>query len=169
MRNYLPAETVKQPDAIEQLICKPMEIAPRKEMSKEMTEIYIKLCFIPKNTMKLSEEEKSGLFIFRVIEKALQYRFTFKIEDERVILLLCHIAESTGQVIMYLTYLQYWCKKNDIKVLDFETFGMKIFPMGFPSAEDLSNIWDSTKVRRESGSDNLIDYQSAAVSIQFQT
>jgi len=62
-------------------------------------------------------------------------------------------------------------KKNNHNIIDLKMF-CEIFPNGFPSEQDLEKIWDGQKVDREKNnqmaSDNLVDYQSAMGSIQFQ-
>jgi hypothetical protein len=71
-----------------------------------------------------------------------------------------------------LWYIQAWCFKNNFKEVDFETLGMKIFPMGTFSKKDLSEVWKNQKVKpddkKNSYESNLLDYDSAGSSIQFK-
>ncbi len=155
------------PTIIEREICKKMHSLRRESMDEEMTETLMRI-YLAKG-LNIPDKEKP--FLFQVIEKRLKYCFTIKIEDQRLILFLCALAESPGSAIMYLWYLQYWCFINDVKQLNLELFCEKIFPMGFFSRDDLSKIWDFQKVsstREENGSDNLVNYSSAGMSIQYE-
>jgi len=81
--------------------------------------------------------------------------------------MLAQVSKVAGNAILYVTYLQYLCKKNNIKELSFNDFA-KFFADGFFSNEDLSNTWTSQKVDCDSksmASDNLIDYSTALTSI----
>jgi len=205
----LEPEITTQPDAIERLFCKPFKSLARHEMDKETTDMLIRLLMAKPTTLEdapITEEDKP--FVYKLIEKRIKYALTFRITDSRLMVFLAVLCKSAGSAVMYLTYLQYWCKKNNVKELDLDTFGKRIFPMGFPSQEDMSELWDKTKISRWKvsdehsaltrmvkcdrfprmpkrrgmrrrfrrldklgklihGSDNLIDYQSAIKSIQF--
>lgn len=136
------------------------------EMSKEVTEMYIEIGMMPK-FMKLQKEHKPH--IFQILEKRLPYSFTFKITDERVLLVITLLSESAGNAMLYLWYIQAWCFKNNVQEVDFETFGLRIFPTGVFSDKDLQSVWENQKVKRDNmdDSDNLIDYNQASLSIQF--
>lgn len=152
---------------IEREVCKKMHSLTREPADDELMGTLIRLYFT--EGLKIPDKEKP--FLFQIIEKRLQHCFTIKIEDHRLILFLCVLAESPGSAIMYLWYLQYWCFINEVKELNLELFCEKIFPMGFFTKSDLSKIWDLQKVsitRDEHGSDNLVDYASAGMSIQYE-
>ena len=104
-----------------------------------------------------------------MIIKRISVQFTYTVSDDRVILLLAHVAQNPGTAVMYLWYLQYYCKKNNVKDIDLTMFCTYIFPMGFPSTSDLKQLWDTQKVNneKEGFSDNLLDYHIAGKSIQF--
>lgn len=135
------------------------------EMSKDITQMYIEIGMMPKD-MILKKEHKPH--VFQIIEKILPYSFTFKITDERVLLVITLLSESAGNALLYLWYIQAWCFKNNIKEVDFETFGLNIFPTGIFSDKDLKSVWGNQKVQKTGmESDNLIDYAVAGLSIQF--
>jgi len=151
---------------VEEKFCKPFEQLQSHPMTEEITETLVRLYLAPKDQPIPGIE---GQFLYQLMEKRINYCFTFKVEDWRLLLFLILIANSPGTCIMYLTYFQYWCKKNDTREVDLVNF-CEIFPMGFPSDEDLSKLWNDTKVKRgkEGGSDNLVDHQDALKSIQFE-
>ncbi len=161
----LQSKITKQKNAVEKYFCKPFDKAQRVPISKENTEILMQL-LMAKGALKIPEKEKP--FLVKVIEGRLKTSFSFSIRDSRLTLFIAIISQTPGTAIMYLTYLQYWCKKNETEEIDLEKF-CEIFPMGFLSKKDLEKIWDGQKVQSKdfSISDNLLDYQSAMLSIHF--
>ena len=161
----LPKESIKDTNAIENYICKPLDEIKKNKITP-MSQIFGMLCLsspIPLNEIKDSEKP----FLCKLIEKRIEHCYTFRITDSRVILMLAQVSKVAGNAILYVTYLQYLCKKNNIKELSFNDFA-KFFADGFFSNEDLSNIWTSQKVDFDSksmASDNLIDYSTALKSI----
>lgn len=162
---FLKSETVKQENAAETLFCMPFEKLPRLPMSKELMEIIISIML--SQNVNIPQSDKP--LLYQAIEKRAQHCFTFKINDQKLLLFLCFLTQTPGMAVMYLTYLQYWCRKHNVKEMDFDTFCERVFPMGFPAKAEVSKLWDSVKVRRSNGmsSDNLLDYQTALSSIQF--
>lgn len=166
----LELKTTLQPDAVENLFCKKFEKLPCVSAEEEDMEILGKLLLSKKTSLSDAPiEEKDKPFLYKVIEKSLKFRFDFKINDSRLIIFLCAIARTPGAAIMYLAYLQFWCKKHNIREIDIEFLWKEIFPAGFPSEEDLHKLWTETKVNTngEGGSDNLLDYARAYQSILF--
>lgn len=162
----LEHEITKQDNAVVEYFCKAFEKAPRYPMNEEDAKTLMQL-LMSKGKIEMPEDKKP--FLVKVIDARDKGCFTYKMDDIRVQLFIAMIAESPGTAVMYLTYIQYWCKKHFCKQVDLEIF-CEIFPMGFPSKDDLQKIWDGQRVRRSgaSGSDNLLDYQSAMGSIQFK-
>jgi hypothetical protein len=154
------------PKAIEIHVCEKMNSLKRFPMDNELGMTLAQLLLIPKNGMLLKEKEKPSLC--KIIELRIEHCFTFKIQDDRLILFLAAISESAGTAIMYLWFIQWWCFRNSVYVIDLNIFCQKIFPVGFFGKSDLQKVWDGQKVRREYlASDNLVDYSHAGVSIQF--
>ena len=152
-------------NAIEEVIYDFLKDCNRVEMSNEVSELYMLIGLMSKD-VKLSTEEKP--FIFQVMEKRVENCFTFRFTDERALLALSIWAENAGVSIIYLWYIQAWCFKNNVREVDFETLGLKIFPTGIFSEENLKSVWDNQKIEKSGmESDNLIDYNVAGLSIQF--
>jgi hypothetical protein len=155
----------QNPKAIEDNVCRQIRNSQCKEMDRDLFELLGSLVYAKEN-IPIPQKEKP--FLFQVIEKRVEHCFQFTFIDNRPILFLCAIAETTGSAILYLWYLQWWCANHDIKEVSLELFCERIFPMGFPSKEDLHKIWDSQKVVSEKGAiTNLIDYASAGQSLLF--
>jgi hypothetical protein len=152
-------------DAIEEVVYGFLKDCEPAEMSNDAVETFMMIGLMPKN-VKLKTEEKP--FVFQVMEKRVEHCFTFRFTDERALLVLSFWAESAGVAITYLWYIQAWCFKNNVREVDFETLGMRIFPRGVFSEKDLKSVWDNQKVEHNGmESDNLVDYNVAGLSIQF--
>lgn len=164
---YLEYEKVKDPKAIEEIVCLKMKDLKQIPMNDSWTEMLILLAAAGKKIPKTLESEKP--FLVQVIEKRMKHCFTFKINDDRLYIFLAVITTRPGPAMLYLWYLQWWCFTHNVKELDLDMF-CEIFPWGFPSDDDLHKIWDSQKVstKERGGSDNLVDYASAGESIQFK-
>lgn len=84
--------------------------------------------------------------------------------DIKVFIVLLYICDSAvGHIIFYCYYLQWWSKKHNTTIIDLDTFNMKVFPMGYPSNEELREVWDMQKVSAQP--DNMIDHPIAFQSI----
>ena len=161
----------KDPNSIEELFCLPFSKLPVIPMTLETTELFMRLIMIEKDgSMPNLEETGDELpFSVKLIKNSLRNRFSFGM-TEPLQLMLAQLSGSAGNVIMYLTYLQYQAKKLDKRELSIEDLA-NIFPLGFPTDSALQDIWDSQKVKRSQvnplGSSNLLDYQAALQSIHF--
>ena len=169
----LDTKTIKDPQSAENIFCKAFDKAPfNVQMGKtEMRVFSIALQFEKKLLDKdpfSNVPEKELPFTVQLVRKSLKGRFTFEMSDSLQVF-IGMIGKSAGTCIMYLTYLQYKAKKLGVKEITATIFAKDIFPTGFPSEENLQKLWDSQKVKSEKsgGSDNLLDYQSALVSIQY--
>lgn len=152
-------------NAIEEVVYDFLKDCTLVEMTQETTETFLMIGMMPKNA-KLKQEDKP--FLFQLMDKRIEHCFTFKVTDERVLLALSIWAESAGNAVIYLWYIQAWCFKNNVREVDFETLGMKIFPFGIFTQKDLKSAWDNQKVQTKGmQSDNLLDYAVAGLSIQF--
>lgn len=164
---FLPSETINNPNAVEEIFCKEMDNAKTETLNKEDFELFVTLCSSkPKPLESVNKEDK--FFLYEVIEKRVQHCFGYKITDARTIILIATMSKTTGGAIMLLTYIQYRCKKDNIKEVTFD-YLIKLFPDGFVTESELETIWSKQKVSKskDMSSDNLLDYQSALKSIQF--
>ena len=157
----LDEKVIQDQTAIEELFCKPFEKLKQHNMDNETSGLMIQL--LMGNPQEIPEKEKP--FLLKLIEKRIEVVFDYVITDIKLLLFLCVLTETPGKAVMYLTYLQYWAKKNSKFEIDMDTFCQTIFPWGFPSDEDLDKLWDSQKVKTKGMSDNLVDYPLAMQSL----
>jgi hypothetical protein len=158
----LDFNVTEQENSIEELFAKEFEKTKRHPMDKETSEIFLSLVLSQIGTFDIPENEKP--FLYALMEKRISVLHDYKLDD-RVLIFLSWICKSAGIGVMYCWYLQYESKKRNMKDISFDNF-VEIFPMGFPSEDDLHRLWDSQKVLSKGmGSDNLLDYPQAGKSM----
>ena len=169
----LERKTIEDPNSVEIIFCEGFDNLlfktplDKSEMSILMAALKFEKKLIKEDPFK-DIPEKDIPFPVKIVQNAIKTRFTFEMTNPMQVLVGI-LGKSAGTCIMYLTYLQYKAKKLGVKEITATIFAKDIFPSGFPSEEDLHKLWDSQKVKTEKsgGSDNLLDYQSALVSIQY--
>ena len=172
---------LQDPTLIENKYCKVFENLHFESADIEVLE-YIKfLNNLPNTTVDdfISHVKEGKLTIGDESDDVLKYviacynnikaRFSFELKEYKVLSLLIYICGNIGKLMMYCVYIQYKLKELNERELTFRIFNENIFPFGYPTDNDLDNLWESCKIDKEgnSGSDNLIDYQSAMKSIHF--
>jgi hypothetical protein len=86
--------------------------------------------------------------------------------DAKAKMLLATWCNTIGDVVMYLTLIQYKCKQRGLKALYYDGLAL-MFRDGIIDREFMHKCWDAQKVERKDGSDNLIDYATAGKSLYF--
>lgn len=153
----------QQENALEVHLCEPFSKVSRKPLDNETAHFLMQLFFC--NDLVIPDEKKP--FLVHIIETRLKNWFSFKIKEDRLKLFIASVCENPATTIMYLAYLQYWCKKNNVLELNYEIFCMRIFPYGLPCPDELQELWKSTKVEMDNTDANLVDFHIASTSIQF--
>jgi hypothetical protein len=159
-------EEANKENAVEELFCKKFEQLKKYPLDEDNSGFLVNL-LISRGNIEIPEKEKP--FLIKLIEKRIKNCLTYQITDTRLLIFLAILSENPGTAVMYLAYLQYWAKKNNQPIINLTIFCEKIFPWGFPNENDLSDLWNKCKVKREKqlDSDNLLDYDNAYKSIQF--
>lgn len=170
----LPHEVTKQEDAVEKYICEPLSKLNPEEMSKDLADYFMSFAVSTEENIDISKARKT-IWQFNALEKRIELLLNYT-ADNRVKLFVVMLCDGAiGKIIMYAYYMQYLCKKHNVKHVSWETFGMKFFPNGFFNEQDMLKVWDGQKVSKNDsegkshlGSDNLIDYGTASKSILLQ-
>ena len=158
----LDISVTEQDNSIEELFAKEFEKTEKHPMDEFTYEMLVRLSLSRNRSNSIPEGEKPFLYI--LMEKRISVIHDFEL-DERTLVFLCCICKSAGVCVMYIWYLQYESKKRNMKQISLEYF-CEIFPMGFPSDDDLHRLWVSIKVSSKGlGSDNLLDYPQAGKSL----
>lgn len=165
----LDAQVIETPDSIEKFFCEKFEKTERHKMDDKTTKLLMDLISLNETDIFSQTPKEEIPFLCKIIKSKLKTVFTYNIVDDRVILFIAHLAKTPGATIMYLWYLQYYCKKTDIKEVDFTIFFVLIFPRGFLSIDDLMILWEGQKIENQHPlqSDNLLDYKIAGKSIEI--
>lgn len=164
MKPYL---TTKEPDAIEK-ICIEIENSQKAPMSEEDSMIFIQLSLYHSaygTSPDIPDSELPPLTIIMRERIKANHQYTLDLAST---LFISNISENPAVVVMYCWYLQYWAFKNNVRDINIDTIGMRIFPDGFVTSNVMYRIWQLQKVERQNGSsDNLLDFVTAGKSIQF--
>lgn len=103
-------------------------------------------------------------FQMQVFLKRLEHLAKMKISLGAFLIIAIHL-ESAGNAVMYAYYMFHKLPKNSFISVD--VVGSTLFPWGFFSEKQLSEIWKEQKVRPDDGldectcygaHDNLLDY-----------
>jgi hypothetical protein len=152
----------EQPNSIEELFAKKFEKLNKYPMNNETSEIFVKLILSKDSQYEIPDNEKP--FLYKMLENRISVVHDYQVDD-RVLLFLSFTCPSAGVGVMYCWYLQYEARKRGVDKITFEIFA-DIFGSGFPSEDSLHKLWDEQKVKRqEMGSDNLLDYAKAGLSL----
>jgi hypothetical protein len=158
----LDISVTEQENSIEELFAKEFQKTKKYPMDDFTTEMLVKLSLSKNMSYAIPEGEKP--FLYKLMEKRISVIHDFEL-DERTLVFLCCICKSAGVCVMYAWYLQYESQKRNMKEISLEYF-CEIFPMGFPSDDDLHRLWVEQKVNSKGlGSDNLLDYPQAGKSL----
>lgn len=171
---YLDSEITEKEDSVEKFFCEKFSTLKTQPLTQEISKFLISLLFIDDNDSQIVElknnmlnpqhkELSSGIAIILQKRFCEQYNFSF---ENRLLILLSQLIDSPGKAVMYGTYFAYWAKKNNTKKITLDHFCVSVFPWGLPTEEETSKIWREQKVKRkEGGSDNLLDYPCATISL----
>lgn len=151
-------------NAIEEVIYDFLKNCEMSEMSEQCEKMFLEIGMLPENII-LPDVVKP--LIFKMLEIRLEHCFTFKVIDERVLLVITLISKNIDVAMIYMWYIQGWCFKNNVTKIDFETLKTNIFPLGFFSDKDLNTVLENQKVQGMNFLENLVDCNIAGISIQF--
>lgn len=160
--SWLPAEVKNRRDGVEKYFCIPFAKLPC--VLDEDMRFLIRAISMPNwsDTILAPFEEEQ----LHAIKERLQTHLNVYI-DARSIRFITLCSDRYAIAMMFLTYIQWWAFKNNVRHVSFSHIKDQIFPNGLPDKAALKEMWYSQKVNHNGGSDNLIDYQSALKSIQF--
>lgn len=148
-----------------ELWCKEFEKYDRnKGLSKEDTELILKILLNPKldKDDEFNKELIENDLLYAVLSKRLLlFDYTMSIRAKITLSILC---TSLGDVVMYLTYLQYYCFINKIKDIDINILIRRIFPLGSLNKDDLNELWHLQKTK---DGNNMLDNYNCMTSIRF--
>lgn len=132
-------------------------------LSNECAESVITMMLSPKMDEDNSlRDGLSKLYGARIILSRLKL-FDYEMTNRAVIFLFMNV-KSPGDIVMYLTYLQWKCWKSKIRNVTLDYLAKEVFPCGFVSDNDLLKAWDLQKCDDRT---NLLDKYAYMSSIRF--
>lgn len=182
-----------QEDAVEKILCKPMESLPVRSASETEMRAIMFLNYGSDAEVEsfINEIDNSRyLPISKIILDREKREFGVNFLDNRSATLISIISKTIGEALMYMYFIRYVVKKfggyeavvqfcsrlkrnSDSTVFPglgtfFSFLCMKVFTFGFFSSDDLGSIWDKQKVTpvNSGGSDNFIDYSECLQSLK---
>lgn len=166
--------------AVERLFCVEMEKLRCHPMDEDHSKMLITLLFASRSPMKpemeaiVKEIEEKSL-AFKIIKSrllGLGYE-----PDVTLLMFMSTMVDNPGSAVMYAHYLAYKGKKHSVRKIDIQFMCERVFPIGFPTDEDMSKVWDMQKVSKAekevqeflgAGIDNLLDRAIANRSILWE-
>jgi len=159
--------TTEDPNSVENIFCKLMEKSKVQPMDEHMTKILISMILDSQLADQIHKEASSKSINISILEDRL--RSMGKEIDKGAAIMVWLACETPGQAVMYSYYISYMMKQRQLgKAIDLQTLCSEVFPLGFFTQESLQSLWDEQKVKRERGSDNLLDYTQASKSLVFE-
>jgi len=163
---YLDQYVIQEPNSIEEFFCRPLdENGKRAPLNEIMMKLLIYLSVSKSEDVDiLYGKAKNEWQLLRILEDRLaSLNCTV---DKGPLVITSMACKTPGECVMYANYIAYKIKKLGVDNLNMNDFCTDVFPTGFFTQETLEEHWDKQKVNRsESGSDNLLDYLSAAESL----
>ena len=165
----------------ERYFCEKLDAKKFVPMKEEDTKTLLTLSLMQQSADAGKEDVTD---IIKELSKAKDQNLACKIIETRlaglgynvhllVLIFLSTLLESPGEAVMYAHYMAYKAKKHGKKDIDLNFLCMDIFPWGFPTKEDLSEVWDGQKIYRIEElnglieGDNLLDRADANISISY--
>jgi hypothetical protein len=171
----LKNEETKNPNAIEEFFCKPLDKFKPVPMTKTQMQLMLAVGSAKDENVAQMERDFTEIYWFYpAIEKRINACFTYTM-DAKAKMLLATWCNTIGDVVMYLTLIQYKCKQRGLKALYYDGLAL-MFGDGIIDREFMHKCWDAQKLERKKtyrkflpygGSDNLIDYATAGKSLYF--
>jgi hypothetical protein len=163
----LEFETTKDPNAVENIFCTEMSKGVIEPLSEDMMKILITLMMNRESIDEMHREISSKSMLLNILEDRI--KLMNREIDKGASIFVSLGCETPGEVVMYSYYISYMMKEKGIgQKIDLETLCTDVFPLGMFKRESLNKIWDLQKVKRESGSDNLLDYLEASKSLNYE-
>lgn len=163
---YLDQSVIHEPNSIEEFFCKPLDENGKKSPLNEiMMKLLIYLATSKSEAVDiLYGKAKSEWHLLSILEDRLaSLNCTV---DKGPLVVTSMVCKTPGECVMYANYIAYKNKSIGSSSLNMDDFCTRVFPTGFFSEDTLSEYWDKQKVNSGgSGSDNLLDYLSAAESL----
>jgi hypothetical protein len=152
-----------KPDSIETMVWKKMQQLTPVPMDDDTAEMLM-IFMVQPNSDDIAKGVLGKVWTAQAIINRMSAQFGTEI-DPKLAIIVAGWAGPIGSCVMYSYYMQYMAKQRNLMRLKLDDMSW-LFPVGFFDSSDMHAIWDGQKVDTErSGSDNLVDYEIAAMSL----
>jgi len=159
----LEFETTEDPNAVESIFCEKMGSGKIEQLSEDMSRVLIAL-ITSDSIDEIYKDVASKSIHLKILEDRL--KSMGKEIGKAAAVFVSLACETPGEAVMYSYYISYKMKQLELgNSIDLKTLCTDIFPRGLFTRETLNEVWDLQKVKRERGSDNLLDYFGASKSL----
>lgn len=159
----LDFETTEDPNAVESIFCEKMGSGKIEPLSEDMTKILVTL-IMSDLIDEIHKDVASKTIHLKILEDRL--KSMGKDIGKAAAVFVSLACETPGEAVMYSYYISYKMKQLGLgNSIDLDILCTDIFPRGLFTRETLDEVWDLQKVKRKTGSDNLLDYFSASKSL----
>lgn len=139
--------------------CVPFEQLPKRPYDEDEMKVWLMFAIMEEATEFASmKEELEQDFLYKVMAKRLEVVFNYKMDFASRVLVLM-LCLNPADVVMYLTYLQYWCFANRVTEINVKVLGSTFLGEGAHYDEDVSKLWYELKceITGYLQTDNLLD------------
>lgn len=125
-----------------------------RQMTEDESKVFINAYMAPRFQTEFDESFSEELgFLGKVLKSRLSSCSTAKITNGLALLLVFMSNGNPGNIVMWAYTMHVIAKQNEGQMVTIEDFSNE-FPMGVPSEEGLSSVWEAQK---DSKGRNLID------------
>lgn len=130
---------------------------PQRTMNAEANKVLFSLLLAQDSFLDVVREDLKDNFSLKLF--GARCPENFKICDKVRLFVCSELVESPADIMLYLHAIYDDARKRGALNVEYTLDKFcELFPMGFPTRDSMSTLWDAQKCERKPGtSDNLID------------
>lgn len=128
---------------------------PQKPMSSADSGVFV-MCSFHEKDKAFPGKGIEDSFLYKVVDKRAKF---YGLElTPAVTTMVASLSDSPGTAVMYVVVMKYYAVKEGLSRIGMDEFA-RMLPMGYPSKDHLSKIWDEQKgfANGIKGVDNILD------------
>jgi len=162
----LQVNNIKE-DSIIELFCKPFDKLNKTTNDESTLSFIFYLLYmdIYKYNSFLDETQLQESFIYNAIYTRAEF-LDLNVDDKTLVFFCVLCENSFGKMAMYITYLKYMSNLLEMPFMSLMDVCDIIFPLGFPTDDDMIQLWNNLKYDNENNiTNNLLDNEFALKSL----
>jgi hypothetical protein len=125
--------------------CDELSKLPVEELGQTTNELIAKIIFRDNSSLFKLSKELEDSFQIQVINKRVPIQFDYVLTDSSKLIIILLVG-TLGELIMFLTYIQYICKQRNIWKVTPNFLLQSVIPDGFWSKDILDTMWNKQKL-----------------------